>query len=148
MINFFNKIKKTKNCWNWTGANAGHGYGYFRFPKKPHYAHRVSWMLHFGKIPEGMCVLHKCDNRKCVNPKHLFIGTQQDNVLDCVKKRRWHSFPGENHKLAKLKNKDIFTIKNLYRKENYSQYEIAKLFGVSQANVWRILHNVAWKHVT
>lgn len=74
-------------CWEWT-ANTGRGYGMFWFGKIPMVAHRVSWMMLRGHIPEGKLVLHKCDNRRCVNPNHLFIGTQSDNVCDMHSKGR------------------------------------------------------------
>ena len=76
-----------EECWEWQ-ANTGRGYGMFWFGKTPIVAHRASWMMLRGPIPEGMNVLHKCDNRKCVNPNHLFIGTQSDNVQDMLQKGR------------------------------------------------------------
>lgn len=90
---FFSRINKKKDCWEWTGNIFSHqnkgGYGYisFRVHKKIK-AHRLSWMIHFGRIPIGKSVLHHCDNRKCVNPNHLFIGTQLDNMRDRFKKGR------------------------------------------------------------
>lgn len=76
-------------CWIWTGAvNCERGYGYFLFDGKPRLAHRASWAMHKGQIPDGMNVLHRCDIPSCVNPNHLFLGTLSDNMQDCAAKGR------------------------------------------------------------
>lgn len=90
---FLEKVKLNKNgCWEWIKSrHHGNRYGIFRFGKKTITAHRMSWIIHFNKIPKGMCVLHKCDNVLCVNPEHLFIGTQLENIKDRHHKGRdWH----------------------------------------------------------
>lgn len=84
---FVAKIRKTESCWLWTGAKNPDGYGNFRMGDKMQKAHRASWLLFVGEIGE-LSVLHKCDSPSCVNPKHLFLGTQKDNCLDMVKKKR------------------------------------------------------------
>lgn len=92
MERFWKKVDKRgpEECWTWLASvqTVGHPYGYFRFGKTMKKAHRISWMLNNGEIPEGMCVLHKCDNPRCVNPAHLFIGTQLENIRDRDRKGR------------------------------------------------------------
>src|SRR4029077_20972173 len=86
-IRFWSKVNKIDGCWLGTAAVAGKGdYGYFGFQGKIQRAHRVSWILTFGEIPDGLFVLHKCDTPLCVRPDHLFLGTQQDNVDDMARK--------------------------------------------------------------
>ena len=86
---FWDKVRETEQCWEWQGARATNGYGHFATRTGQFVsAHRLCWMLVFGEIPEGLLVLHTCDNRRCVNPKHLFLGTHSDNNLDMYRKGR------------------------------------------------------------
>ncbi len=142
---FMKKINK-KDCWEWMGCVSTGGYGQFVFNGKMQGAHRVSWQIHKDNIPNGLCVLHKCDNRKCVNPEHLFIGTHKENTNDMMKKDRGALKYGEKHPYAKLEEKDIKEIFNL--SGLLSQREIAKKFNVSQGLIQRILKHKAWKSFT
>lgn len=94
------KVKKLPvGCWMWVGGKGSHGYGSMMIEKTPaarfETAHRLSWIFHVGEIPNGMQVLHKCDTRLCVNPEHLFLGTQRDNIDDCIAKGRFQYIKGK-----------------------------------------------------
>ena len=102
---FWSKVKQTGGCWEWTGGNSGRkrGYGRFRINGGMTAAHRQAWKwCNAREIPNGLCVLHTCDNPPCVNPLHLFLGSQRDNVKDMDRKGRANRIYGEKHSRAKL----------------------------------------------
>ena len=90
---FWKRVKKTQICWIWTGRFDGVGYGIIQLGRgeKRKGAHRASWELHYGKIPDGLMICHHCDNPSCVRPDHLFLGTQKDNLQDASRKGRMKS---------------------------------------------------------
>lgn len=100
---FWLKVKRTRGCWIWTGSVNAKGYGQMsqgRRGLRPLQTHRVSWQLHYGQIPDGLLVLHSCDNPRCVRPDHLFLGTAADNTADMVAKERgrWQRNAPHKHK--------------------------------------------------
>jgi len=106
-------ITNQSDCWEWKGYINSRGYGTFIFNQKRYNAHRVAWVLYCGKINEDMLICHKCDNRSCCNPSHLFEGTAKDNSLDMVNKGRWNG--GRRYKLRSNKrNKNAAKSKYFY----------------------------------
>ena len=146
---FWAKVRKTSSCWNWIGGTHV-GYGWMTRKNKQIMAHRFSWKIHRGPIPPGAYVLHKCDNRLCVNPKHLFIGTHAENMADMKKKGRKNGINGErrgeSHGMSKLTEQNVRDIRHLASK-GFTQRQIADQFHVTQANVWYIIHREAWRHI-
>ena len=132
-------------CHNWIASCTTDGYGYFKIDGVGWGAHRAAWFLLVGDIPEGQCVLHHCDNIKCVNPDHLFLGSQYDNIQDMVSKGRHKWRSGEDHNRAKLTKKEVEEIRNRYKKGSCSQTELAREYEVSQQLVSRIVVNEIWR---
>lgn len=135
-----------RGCWIWTAHTNDKGYGHIGRGAKGAgqiKAHVLSWILHNGRIPEGKCVLHRCDNPPCVNPNHLWLGTKGDNNRDAASKGRNHH--GETHRFAKLTNLDILNIRSLW--PEVSQSELARRYGVNWSAIWKIVHRKNWAHI-
>ena len=147
LIDRFNKLylKDLKTgCWIWQGTKSRKGYGIIWDSERKHrkHAHRASYSLFNGTIPDGLCVLHKCDIPACVNPEHLFLGTNADNNEDCRKKGR-NAF-GETNGSAKLTNEQVRKI----RSDTRTSRKIAKDYNVSNMTVSYIKRRIKWKHLT
>ncbi len=127
-----------KGCWNWQGNIGKNGYGRFSLNGKQLTTHRLSWTLTHGKIPPGMCVCHKCDNRACINPEHFFLGSQSDNQQDRKEKGRVAITR------AKLQAEQV---KEIYLSHE-SGYVLSKRFNISRAQIYAIKNNREWVHVT
>lgn len=138
-------------CWEWTASLTAAGYGQMRFRGTRELSHRVSWVLFRGEIPKDSNVyatkhvLHTCDNPKCVNPDHLYLGDQQRNALDSVERGRWgqRGCKGEAHGKAVLTEEQVRTI----RQSKLKAAELAALYGVSISSIRHIIHRRSWKHV-
>ena len=151
---FFRYAIQQDGCWGWSGKGLCRGYPLIRTTTQSYRANRVSWMIHRGIIPEGMHVLHHCDNPICTNPDHLFIGTHLDNINDMIAKGRgvFQVAPeklrhaGSEHGNSKLTEHDVIEIRNL-RAGGMRQWEIAKRFGITRGNVGHIVRRQAWAHV-
>src|SRR3990170_7379385 len=124
---FFEKVEPIteSGCWIWMASLNIYGYGRFRYKGRPSSAHRASWEMKYGYIPDGMNVCHKCDIPSCVNPNHLFIGTRKDNMRDKVIKGRAKTGKqnGENNGFSKLTLKQVTEIRNLYSTKTKTQKE-------------------------
>jgi len=130
-------------CWLWLGSCGAQHYGQFQFHGQVYVTHRISWMLHNGPIPDGLFILHKCDNPPCVNPQHLFLGTKKDNKLDCIAKDR--HVRGERNPWAKLTESKVREIRELWQ-QGSTQTQIAKDFSMDLKHIWSIVHHKSWKH--
>lgn len=140
-------VNKTDTCWLWVGYKGHYGYGKITNEQgKQVRAHRYMYEKYKGKIPEGMKILHKCDVTACVNPDHLFLGTQKDNVKDMMDKNRggYKSFHGEKHWASKLTMEQVERIREMYALGDYYQSQLAKKFGVSQQVISKVVNYKAW----
>jgi len=140
---FWEKVDKSVDCWEWTACEY-QGYGQIRLRGKLWKAHRFSWFLRYGKIPKGLFVCHHCDNPACVNPEHLFLGTQKDNMQDAVKKGRMQK--GMDRWCSKLTEAQVLSIRREYA-EGKSQSELARKYGVDQTTIHYIVTRKTWKHI-
>jgi len=140
--NFWEKVDKSKECWEWQAARDKDGYGFFHHHGKMGKAHRFSWEMHNGPIPEGLQVLHKCDNPRCIRPDHLFVGTNIENVADRTKKRRQPD--GERHNEAKVTLKQVQEMRRNGKTGTYKS--IGQRYGLSIAQTAKILNNQSWKN--
>ena len=146
MERFMDKVSPDPNsgCWLWTGYREPGGYGMLSMPgKRQKGAHRVSWMLHYGEIPAGAFVCHRCDTRCCVNPQHLFLCNAAENAADMVAKGR--SRCGERNGSARLTAEEVARIRSLIGEGSLSMGAIAEKFKVSRATVYAIRQRQVWR---
>ncbi len=157
---FWKKVNKTNDCWLWTASN-NYQYGTLNIKNKICKAHRLSWELHYGKIPDELHVLHHCDIPLCVNPDHLFLGSHQDNMKDMIEKGR-ETFKkgfdikkvcpnlvinnkGERNGRSKLTEKDVLEIRKL--SSLMTHVKLAKIFKMSPVTISEIVNNKSWTHI-
>lgn len=145
---FMKKVSvASDDCWIWNAATLG-AYGSFYVHPKVEAAHRASYMLFVGDIPEGLCVCYRCDTPKCVNPEHLFLGTHAQNMEDRNRKGRASggSLKGELSPAVKFTEKDVLAMREMYT-QGKSQREIARTFNTSQGYISNIVTRKTWGHV-
>lgn len=138
--------RKCGECIEWIGYRNEYGYGKLTVKSKQMSAHRASWIASNGPIPKGLLVCHKCDNRWCVNPSHLFLGTQAENMADMASKQRRRGVGGSNgekHPNAKIDARTVFDI----RASSEPIHEIASRYGLTRKHVWAVRNRVTWKHI-
>jgi len=147
-IRFARHVNKTNYCWQWTGPTDGR-YGTIGFRgNRSAKAHRVSYVINIGEIPDGCHVCHKCDNTLCVNPDHLFIGNHTTNMRDMMSKGRGNKPFGIKCGASKLSDNEVIEIRNKYQTGLYSQRKLSKTFKVSQSTIWNVVNNRQWRHIT
>lgn len=144
---FWDKVEKTDTCWLWKSNRNKKGYGKLALggqTRKWLFSHRVSWEIHNGPIPDGMHVLHKCDVTNCVNPDHLFLGTNADNIAD--RNRKGRQARGETNAKAKL-TKDLVEFIRILHSQGHTYAQLARRFGVTDRTIYAAVNRINWKHV-
>lgn len=162
---FWSKISKDGNpggCWLWTASTNNDGYGTAWLRKKPFAPHRMSYQMHHGPIGEGLCVMHSCDTRNCVNPSHLKLGTHQDNMSDMSEKGRVVAHSGASHytalhpekiqrgtskAIAKLTNERVREMRGIYASGGITYAELGARFSVSKTAAMLAVKRRTWGHV-
>lgn len=145
-VSFWSKVNvlRDNDCWLWTGPDADNGYGRASISGRLYGAHRIAYALKVGNIGKFLCVLHRCDNRKCCNPRHLFLGTQKDNFHDAKQKGKI-SNKYSNSQKRKLTKKNVGEIRVLCSMGDLTHREIAKMFGVCREQITKIKNFQQWR---
>lgn len=142
---FWQRVNKTDRCWLWIGNVGRGGYGYITHHGNNRLAHRVSYELAYGSIPENMDVLHCCDTPGCVRPDHLWVGTHSDNMQDKMRKGRSNNPSGESHWQAKLNWQQVREIRQKRQTGRYTLIELGKEYSVHLSLISLIAQNKIWK---
>jgi hypothetical protein len=146
---FWEKVDKRgpDECWKWQAVIDKNGYGGFRLHGHFVKAHRAAYELFCGQIPDGMCVCHSCDNRACVNPAHLWLGTLADNNHDRDQKGRDRNLRGEEHHSSRFSEQEIEDIRALYATGQFTYRQLARRYGVSKSSIGCIIRHQTWRHI-
>lgn len=142
---FYSYVRKTSSCWFWTGAKASNGYGNIRRNGRNTSTHQFAYEMEHGSVPEGMELLHWCDNKLCVRvaPGHVQVGSHMENVRDCVSKGN-HAH-GESHGKSVLSGRQVRSIRRKYAKGTVTQRELAAEYGVVQSAISKIVTGSHWR---
>lgn len=144
---FWANVKKSDGCWLWIGQKNETGYGRLWFHDRKWSAHRFSWLIHVARIEEGKRILHRCDVRNCVNPAHLFPGTQLDNVQDCKSKGRFKSNKYELNPRSILTRDSVLKMRQKRSQSGTSFKSLASEFGVSLSAAFSAVNGRTWKNI-
>jgi hypothetical protein len=145
---FWPRVRKGHDCWEWCGTTTEDGYGWVVGRPFQILAHRLSWIVANQRlIPDELCICHHCDNRICVRPDHLFLGTRGDNMRDMRAKGRAARQLGELHGQAKLKSDEVRALRALYQSGHIGTKAMSKLFGISETETRRIISYERWAHL-
>lgn len=150
-IRFWRYVKKTPKCWIWIGAKDKRNYGRIHKSGTANISilsHRYSWEINRGKIPNGKHALHKCDNQSCVNPRHLYIGTHQDNMRDAIKRDQFNPTKGIQNPNHKLTDEMVREIRNFYIPKITPRKMFSDKFGVTESIISSVYNRKAWKHLS
>lgn len=141
-------IRGGDDCWEWQGKRASNGYGVFNLEYRHRGAHRMAWELHYGAPPGDLLVCHRCDNRACVRPDHLFLGTQKDNLADMKAKGRASLVRARGEATARAKLTEV-EVREIRRRANAGEPQtvIACDYGVTKECIHSVVHRKTWKHV-
>jgi hypothetical protein len=146
---FWREVQKSDHCWTWTGWLTPMGYGKISAKTngkwRPILAHRLSYELAYGTIPDNLFVCHHCDNPTCVRPDHLFLGTNKDNIQDMVAKGRQQR--GAKVTASKMTEAQVTEIRQRYAAEGITKTALAREYGIGKPAIGDILNRVTWKHI-
>lgn len=138
---FWSRVDQSGDCWEWQGTRQHRGHGLLSVKGKNLKVHRISYELHVGPIPIGLCVRHKCDNAPCVNPDHLEVGTRADNNRDRDERGRHVKLEGEAHGMCKLTDLQVAEIRRMGDERVLTRAAIARLYGISEGHVYALIRN-------
>lgn len=144
---FWQKIDRTGECWIWKRGRFKSGYGKVGYGCKQLRSHRIAFALSNGNIPDGLNVLHTCDNPPCCNPAHLWLGTDKDNAADCTAKNRRNPLMGSDNPVSKLSESVVLKMRK-YHTNDTSYAELGRRFGVSRDAARKAVIGITWKHVS
>ena len=147
---FWSHVDKSGDCWEWKCRRDKAGYGRFALGRERKRAHRISYLITHGEIPQGLFICHHCDNPGCVRPEHLYAGTRLQNKADCVARGR-HKLPpvmrGEAHPRSKLTKQQVIEIRRRYKEGGITYANLGSVYGMSKRTIEHIVRGRSWQHV-